>query len=134
MVRSHKQQQSMRQFFLSRGFLIVALFLAVVIAFGFARAYYKDYRVRQEIRQLESEVADLEKKKFQSIELLEYVTSKDFVEEKARTELNLKRPGEYVAFIKNSQHDRTEAVSEDVDEAPLSNPVKWWYYFIHKSI
>ena len=52
----HPNQQGFRRFFGSRLFLLVGLAVAVLFAFGFARAYYQDYKVRQEIRALQEEV------------------------------------------------------------------------------
>ena len=108
-----------------------------LIIFGSIRTYYQDYKVKQEIASLQDEVNNLQKKKFQSMELLQYVTSNAFVEEKARTELNLKKPGEHVLIIPNIQksQENKEANSQISQSGQnLSNPIKWWYYFIHKPI
>jgi hypothetical protein len=108
-----------------------------LVIFGSIRTYYQDYKVKQEIARLQDEVNNLQKKKFQSMELLQYVTSNAFVEEKARTELNLKKPGEHVLIIPNMQKNaETKEVSSQISESGqnLTNPIKWWYYFIHKPI
>ncbi len=125
------EQTPARRFFTSRTFLIVALIAALATAFGFARAYYQDYKIRQEIGELEEEVKKLEKKKLESMEILKYVTSQNFVEDKARTELNLKKPGENVVFIQIENRPKTpeELKPSPVDTSPLNNPRKWWYYF-----
>lgn len=130
-----QSQRTARRFFASRGFLIIALVVAALVAIGFARAYYQDYRVRQEIKTLQQEVKSLEKKKFESIQLLEYVASDRFVEEKARTELNLKKPGENVVFVKDIEvrNDNMDGLDPE-DSAQLNNITKWWYYFTHKSL
>jgi len=133
----NQQPSTLRRFFTSRLFLVVIFAVIGLIIFGFVRTYYQDYKVKQEIENLQKEVDNLQKKKFQSMELLEYVTSDAFVEEKARTELNLKRPGENVLIIPNMQ--KTTATAEDtmiISESgqKLSNPIKWWYYFIHRSL
>ncbi|KKW41633.1 MAG: hypothetical protein UY92_C0015G0045 [Candidatus Magasanikbacteria bacterium GW2011_GWA2_56_11] len=80
-----------RRFFTSRAFLVVGLCAAVLSTLGFARAYYEDYSVRQEIRRLEDEVRGLERKKLESMEILKYVGSQNFVEDRARVELNLNK-------------------------------------------
>ena len=136
MIR-HPQSSPLRRFFTSRLFLVVIFGMIGLIVFGSIRTYYQDYKVKQEIASLQDEVNNLQKKKFQSMELLQYVTSNAFVEEKARTELNLKKPGEHVLIIPNiqkSQEDK-EANSQIFQSGQnLSNPIKWWYYFIHKPI
>lgn len=135
MPMRRQSEHSLRQFFASRSFLIVSLIVAVLVAISFARAYYEDYKVRQEIKNLQEEVKQLEKKKFDSIELLKYVSSNNFVEEKARTELNLKKSGENVVFIKDSvPEEEVIAEEESQGRSYLSNAKKWWYYFTHKKI
>lgn len=117
----------------SRWFLVIALVVAVFFVFIFARAYYQDYKVRQEIKSLKDEVKKLEMKKLESMEILKYVTSDDFVEEKARLELNMQEPGEKVIIFDNVGSTVQETITQLQTEAVvLSNPIKWWYYFIHK--
>ncbi|MFH1947390.1 MAG: septum formation initiator family protein [Candidatus Magasanikbacteria bacterium] len=130
-----KEKQSVfRRFFGSRLFLLMALILVIFVAFGYARAYYQDYKIKQEIRALQDEVKGLEHKKLESMEILKYVTSPAFVEEKARNELNLKKPGENVMVIKVSEKEAKKLEDQPVDNSALDNPMKWWYYFNHKSI
>lgn len=130
------QEHSLRRFFASRIFLIIALIVAVFVAFGFARAYFQDYRVRKEIAALEDEVRRLEKKRFESLELLEYVQTGDYVEKQARTQLNLKQPGENVVFIKDltTSAERNSGEAERSEVKPLNNPQKWWYYITHQPL
>ncbi len=129
-----KQQSLLRRFFGSRLFLIIALVLAVLVALGYARAYYQDYKIKQEISALQEEVKGLEHKKLESMELLKYVTSQAFVEEKARTELNMKKPGENVVVINNQAEVETVEKQEAVESGGLNNSIKWWYYFSGKDI
>ncbi len=128
-------QSTFRRFFASRLFLIVGLLVVALIAIGYARAYYQDYQVRQQIDALQEQLKVLDKKKLESIEIFKYVTSPKFVEEKARTELNMQKPGEQVVVIKNQEPvviSNTSTVA--VDDGVLSNPLKWWYYFTHKQL
>ncbi|PIR04053.1 MAG: hypothetical protein COV59_02610 [Candidatus Magasanikbacteria bacterium CG11_big_fil_rev_8_21_14_0_20_39_34] len=126
----------LKAFFTSKLFLLIAIPIAFLVIFGYIRAYYRDYQVRQEIASLEKQISDLKEQKLESLDILDYVMSKNFVEEKARTELNLKKPGEKVAIV-----DRREAVTQInkqqvafEDTQDISNIKKWWYYFIHKSL
>ncbi len=129
-----KRQTILGRFFGSRLFLLIALILAILVAFGYARAYYQDYKIKEEIKALQDEVKSLEHKKLESMEILKYVTSPAFVEEKARTELNLKKPGENVLVIKNHENEAQRELLRPVDNSVLNNPIKWWYYFTHKPI
>ncbi|KKS53272.1 MAG: Cell division protein FtsL [Candidatus Magasanikbacteria bacterium GW2011_GWD2_43_18] len=127
----------MRRFFSSRLFLILLFVTAVLVAISYARAYYQDYAIRQEIKELEQEVQQLQTKKLESFELLKYVSSPDYVEEKARVEFNLKKPGEHViALPEDSAFHKDDGVNDATsieDLAPLKNPAKWWYYIMHIS-
>jgi len=120
----------------SRWFLVISLILALFFAFVYARAYYQDYKVKQEIRFLQEEVKSLKKKKIESLEILKYVTSEEFVEEKARTELNLKKTGENVLILQGLGDSDLKQVkiTHEEKEKLLTNPIKWWYYFTHKEI
>ncbi|EKD67072.1 MAG: hypothetical protein ACD_48C00613G0003, partial [uncultured bacterium] len=127
---SQTEKRTLRRFFSSRLFLLFLSLTAFLVAISYARAYYQDYAIRQEIKELEQEVQKLQHKKLESFELLKYVTSDEYVEEKARVEFNLKKPGEHVIAIPeglDTQNDIYDA-SEDIPELPLNNLKKWWYY------
>lgn len=140
-MNRRSQDGVFKRFFGSRLFLIIAIIILALVALSYARAYYQDFKIRQQITALQAEVKQLEKKKLESMEILEYVTSDAFVEEKARTELNMKKPGERVIVIDDSSLLEIPPVdiSQDlatnaVANTQLSNPMKWWYYFTHQSI
>jgi len=103
-----------------------------LVAFGYARAYYQDYQVRQEIKELEEVHNNLKVRQFELLDLIKKVSSPEYVEEKARTELNMKKIGEQVIVIDSGNDVTSTKKSDAVDEKPLSNPIKWWYYFTHK--
>jgi len=136
-MTEYRKNTSVGRFFASRSFLLVALIIVALLALGFARAYYQDYRVKEEIRQLEHEVSQLEQKKLDSLDMLKYVASSAYVEDKARTELNMKKSGENVAFLQNIVEDESKTgdnIDLSTDRQSLTNPVKWVYYFIHKEL
>jgi cell division protein FtsB len=137
-MSARQDTSTFKRFFLSCLFIIIILAFIGLILFGYARTYYRNYKVKEEIASLQSEVKQLEKKKFQSMELLNYVTSDSFVEEKARTELNLKKAGENVIVLPNlasSSHEKLQKnISQEASLQDLPNPIKWWYYFIHRPI
>lgn len=129
-----KEKSTLKRFFGSRWFLVTAFAVAVLVAFGYARAYYQDYKIRQEIDSLQEQVKKLEHKKIESMEILKYVASDAFVEEKARTELNLKKPGENVLIIKKQAEAENTAQNSPVEKTLLNNPIKWWYYFLNREL
>jgi cell division protein FtsL len=122
-----------RRFFTSRLFLFVAIPLALLVGLGCVRSYYSGYKINQEILTLKSEINSLEHKKLESMEILNYVMSRDFVEEKARTELNMKKEGENVLIVKNNNvYNSHQFVNSYDSRQKVGNPIKWWYYFIDK--
>lgn len=133
-----KQEYAIQRFFASRLFLIVGLIILAFVAFGYARAYYRDYEIRQEIKSLEEEVRRLERKKLESLDILDYVMSDAFVEEKARTELNMRKDGEQMLIVQSDDIDvattRREQEERRQTRQAIKNPVKWWYYFTHRSL
>lgn len=103
-----------------------------MVVFSYARVYYQDYLVRQEIDHLEDQVKIMQAKKMELLDVLSYVKSDDFVEEKARTELNMAKPGEQVIVIDQArmqadgQADNSVLKLEDT-----SNYKKWFRYFFN---
>ena len=107
---------------------------------GFVNGVLRDYNVNQEIKQYEREAATLQKKRLESMEILEYVSSNAFVEEKARAELQMKKSKERVVYVhrggtggdmlvEKENNAKQAKVLQDV-----ANPTKWWYYFTHKEL
>lgn len=122
----------MHQFFVSRWFLLGALLVSLFLATSFGRAYFRDYAIRQEIKKLQAEVKKLEEKKIQTMDVLQYVRSTAFVEEKARTELNLAMPGEQIVVVKDVGKNAGQEDSEMVELDNLANPIKWWRFFFSR--
>ncbi len=128
------RQSTFKVFFLSRIFLIIGVVILILVSIGYGRSVYQSYKIKQEINSLQEQIHSLEKKKLESMDILSYVMSRDFVEEKARTELNLKKPDEKVIvfYDKNGEEKNGRQGSEDIEESTgqkFSNPIKWWYYF-----
>lgn len=129
---AERQKSKLVKFFNSRAFLGVVFVAGVLVLVGYGRAYYRDYKIRREIGSLQQEVRRLEKKKLETLSILNYVSSPDFVEEKARLELNMRKPGEQVLVIPEVSVSTTVS-NEQVEELGkkyLNNPAKWWYYFM----
>lgn len=132
---ARSQQSFFHRLFYSRLFISGAIIVLAMVTVAYGRAFYQDYTIKQEIASLEAEVRQLETKRLESMELLKYVSSDAFVEEAARTELNLKEQGETVVIVETSTVSTEIARSHASDQAVhLSNPAKWWYYMTHTSI
>ena len=119
-----------KNFFSSRLFMLVSSIIAIIAVFGYGRAYYQDYLVTQEIQNLQDQAKKLEVKKLELLEVLKYVKSDSFAEEKARTELNMVKPGEQVLVApKTAGADNRQENNGMVGWSNISNYKKWWQYF-----
>lgn len=110
------------------GMVLVFLFLLV----SFLRVYFKDYALRQEIERTQQDVNKLQKRKIESLEVLKHLQSDAYVEDRAREELQATKPGEAVLVVPGLTVTSTAPTSVKIEAEvvkPLSNPLKWWYYF-----
>lgn len=127
------QEGKLKNFFWSKWFLLIIFTAIIFVALACVRSYFQDYQVRQEVARLQKEASDLESKKFATMEILKYVESDDFVEDKARTDFNLQKAGEQVAIIKKAgiigQNDSGQVDNKVVELERISNPLKWWNFF-----
>lgn len=126
------EQKKTKSFFKTKIFIVVLIIILGIVAFGYGRAYYQDYEVKQEISRLQEEVRHLETKKIESLEILNYVRSTAFAEEKARMELNLAKIGEKMAIISEESGAPRGGGQENEKVVELDNTlniVKWWNYF-----
>ncbi len=109
------------------GVIIICIFILV----SFVRVYFKDYELRNEIERVRTQVSSLEKRKIESLEVLKRLQSDAYVEERARVELQVVRPGEAMLIVPGQIVSSTASKSYTPSSSvrPLSNPQKWWYYF-----
>ncbi|MFH1292322.1 MAG: septum formation initiator family protein [bacterium] len=128
-----QQQGLLKKVFSSYLFLFVSIIIAVMVVFSYIRTYYQDYQVKQDIERLQQDARDLETKKSEIIEVLNYAKSANFVEDKARAELNMVKKGEKLVVINGS----TTAFSGDrqiqstvLQLDSISNYIKWWRLFM----
>jgi cell division protein FtsB len=120
-----------KKIFYSYWFLFSMLVIFTVVSVAFTRSFYQDYQVKKEIEYLKKEAAVLEAKKLRSLELLSYFQSDEFLEKRARLEMNLTRPGEQAAVIKGLNEEVDGQMEGDMVESNLPNYKKWWNYFFN---
>lgn len=88
--------------------------------------------MQNDIDKLQSEIDGLEGKNKELGNLIEYFKSLDFVENEARTKLNLRKPGEKIIIV--PEEGETPGVQSNIQKLSLENnmagnPKKWWNYF-----
>jgi cell division protein FtsB len=134
-MANRNEKASFKRFFKSRSFLLFIIIILLFISYNLARVYYQAYRTYEAIKQESDERDSLTYRNFQLTGLLKYVSSDQYVEDQARTELNLKKDGEQVIMLNNVEPQTTSSTyNQVVDERPLNNLTKWWYYFSHKQL
>ncbi len=124
--------------------VLIILFLGVT----FGREYFRTREIQKEINNLESEAKALFARNITLTELQTSVQTESFIEREARLKLGMKKPGEQVIVIqetqkgdKEGQAERGEDPSDPLDlvldttqdRPPVANATKWWYYFFNKS-
>lgn len=130
---SDQERKKIRFVFYSRWFLAIGLVVLIFLASVYFRAWYQEYQINQEISNLQTQIQNLETKKIQTLELLKYVQSNDFIETKARTELNMAKEGEQTAIIVGSGDKQTNGQADGlvVESNNQNNIIKWWKYFFN---
>lgn len=127
--QGHQPNNFIYRLVTSQRFLaIVGLSFLVLILFPLAKTYSQRKLVEQEINDVKKEISDFESKNQELKEMINYLQSDQSLEEQARLNLNLKKPGETVVVI-NEKKIAANAVSPSDETKDFSNLKKWWYYF-----
>lgn len=125
-------------------FMVLALIVFIALIFPLSKNIGRRYRINQEIKGLEQEIKDTENKNTELQKLIEYLNSDQFVEEQARLNLGLKKPGEEVVVVKgvagspqlaSEDSEKDEGVfnipglEKAREKEVINNPERWFYYF-----
>ncbi|MDP3043056.1 MAG: septum formation initiator family protein [bacterium] len=142
MFKKDKQNLLTRILFNQKTLALVGLAVIILISFPLAKNISQRYKISQEIKELESEINNLENQNTNLKEFMNYLESDQFVEEKARLNLGLKKEGEEVAVISNesatiqNNGNKKEGaaggifgIEKEEPAEPVGNPRRWWRYF-----
>ena len=96
--------------------------------------YFQDFRrsreIDQEINRLEQEKDALQVRNVQLGDLLRYLNSETYAEQRARLELGLVKPGERVVVVPPQANPPPPAKSPPSPVEPSTSPLRgWWSYF-----
>ena len=116
--------------FIKSKFATVALAAVLILMMLFAgRAVVQKYQVDKEIAKLNAQVAKVKKNNEDLSYLIKYFNTPEYQEQQAREKLNLKKDGEYVVVLP----DTNGAVSgAQGSAANKSNARQWFDYFFGK--
>jgi cell division protein FtsB len=113
----------------SRFLVVVITVFLILFAIGFGRSFWRDYQIRQEIRQMEETRVALEEKKLKTLDLLEGLQGDEAAEKEARLNFGLVKPGEKVVVITDETTKINQTKLGDDFNKNKSNLILWWEYF-----
>jgi cell division protein FtsB len=113
-----------------RFLVIIGLVFLLAIIFPIAQTYSQRLLVEKEIADTQSQIKDYETQNQQLQSLLAYLQSDQSLEEQARLNLNMKKPGEGVIVVENQAVNQNETGTGSAPDN-RSNLQKWWRYFFN---
>lgn len=141
-MRQQNKQSWLRKAFNSPHTLLILLIVFIfLISVPLAKNVQQRHVVSGEIKALQQEITENNNKKSKLLDSIAYLDSKEFAEEQARLNLDLKKPGEQVVVVRSNGKGPAngskvaELLSTPAlrDEAPAkeSNPRLWYKYFFY---
>jgi cell division protein FtsB len=110
----------------SRFASVVLVVAFAIVAFVTVELYWQKREVDSEISRLQQQADVLNKDNQQLSELIKYLDTPEYKEKEAREKLNLKREGEEVVVLPETDESGSVAGASSGSE---SNPQKWFSYF-----
>ena len=96
-------QGVVKSFYYSKWFILVIFIVIVFFLISAIKDYYSQEDLRDDISTLESQISNLQDEQYDLSETLSQVQGEDFVENEARTKLNLRKPGENIIIVSNDK-------------------------------
>ncbi len=133
-ISEYKQQRRGESSFVNRWFAnqrtfaIIALVFLLLLLIPLAKNYSRKRLVEQEIADIQQEINDFESKNKELKGMIDYLQSDQSLEEQARLNMGLKRPGETVAVIQGESLGVITPVRAEIIALP--NWQKWLQYFV----
>ncbi len=124
-----------RQLLGSKILLGISILILVFFSFNLINEIINRRDLQNDISVLEDEINQLNNKNQELSSLIGYFESLDFVEEEARTKLNLRKPGEKIIIVNEEENiEETEKLFDTSllttdNIIHLTNPERWWNYF-----
>lgn len=134
-------------FFNQKVLAVIGLVIIVIIIIPLAKNIAQRHRIEKEIKDMESEISQVENKNNDLRKLIDYFQSDQFLEEQARLNFGLKKNNEQVAIIKNNPKEEANGSSTGQNELQIfnipglskknqpfagENMIRWYEYFFKK--
>ena len=118
----------------ARLFVLMNAVILFFLALAFGREYVGNLQIEHEIQMLEQEKVRLEDDRLATLNLIDELSSEEYLEREARTKHGLAKEGETLILI---QGDKPIAGSEPVlieeEQEEISNATKWYLYFFDRA-
>jgi cell division protein FtsB len=125
----HKPSNFFYRLVSSQRFLaIIGLVFLLIIIIPLAKTFSQRRLIEKEIEDVKQEISDYESKNQELQEIITYLESDQSLEEQARLNLNLKKPGETVIVVEEDKNLKKEFNLSENSQA-TSHFSKWWQYF-----
>jgi len=116
--------------------LIANIVILLVVGVSSVRETYQGWKVDQQMKNLQGQVADLENKRLNLSDVLHKLNSLDTIDEEARARLGMQKPGEKVVVLRGTDPGAEDpaqtAPAAPPDDPAGSNPKRWLdYFFAH---
>jgi len=135
MIKKNKNKIFFTGLFLTPYFFtLVCLVVIAVIIMPIYQNARQRFAVNVEITDLQKQIASLESSNNDLSKLETYLQSNQFAEKEARLDMGLKKPGEHVAVIENSDANAAGPMTDGTGgtDEKKSNLMEWWNYFFGK--
>lgn len=144
MIQQAQHKNFIKKLLSSKLFLFCLSLTLIALAISVGRESYRRAQLTKEIDKLKLETERLEGKKYQLSELLDSFKEESYLEKEARLKLNLKKPGEKVVILPQSERkDSSVSTQKEINSTSLelssdksaeeeSNLWKWWEYFFEE--
>ncbi|MDP2812683.1 MAG: septum formation initiator family protein [bacterium] len=109
---------------------IFSFFLVILLILSFVKVSKEvilRYEINKEIKELETQLGELEDKNQKMEQLVAYLNTEEYVEKQARLKLNLSKPGEKQIFL--TGNESVDDLEVSGDDSP--NIMKWYDYFFN---
>jgi cell division protein FtsB len=110
---------------------LIGLIIIVLISFPLAKNVSQRYQADKEIKELEEEIKKIGEKNSELSRLVDYFGSEEYLEEEARLNFGLKKPGETAVVISQKDSAVISGADQFGENSETDNNLKRWreYFF-----
>lgn len=120
------------KFYNSNVFIIFLSLFLIFSLFKVGKELFKRHAINREINNLNKQLVAVQQEKDKLQDLISYLETDKYVEEQARLQLNLSKPGENRIDMANNPQEKTVEIAVESEDLP--NWKKWFNYFFASNL